>query len=498
MLGRNKLIVLLIGILGCLFFSVQNANAADLYFKPSSGSFSIGETVNINVMVDTKGVSINAVEATILFPKDSMEVVSVSKEGSIFSMWVDEPTFSNTNGTIYFDGGVPNPGFTGSAGKIISITFRAKKSGSTSLQFSPAYVYANDGSGTDVLENKGVTSIAIKEKESISQQIQSSISDILSPSVLSVSSSTHSNSNKWYSNNSPRFAWVNPVGVTGVSVYLSKKADSTPSAASDGLFSTYNYNNLEDGTWYFHVRLGNSHGWGQPAHFKINIDTKPPEDFEIKELAQDSSSSVSQFKFLAVDSGSGIASYSVSIDGGKEQAWNDSGDHIFQASSLSSGSHQIVAKAFDMAGNYSVATANFTVAQAAPVESKESKRSGAIGLDAIETLSGWISVLSLAIPFVAMIIILTFIVYYGWHKFMIFKMRLQKKMDLIERNMDKASTDINNKVKECVEALEQAKLERSLTSEETRILKEFKKSLEKIENLKKIKKEIKKLKSSKE
>ena len=43
------------------------------------------------------------------------------------------------------------PGFTGSAGKIMTVTFKAKASGSAMLLFTNSSVLANDGNGTNVL-----------------------------------------------------------------------------------------------------------------------------------------------------------------------------------------------------------------------------------------------------------------------------------------------------------------------------------------------------------
>jgi hypothetical protein len=53
-------------------------------------------------------------------------------------------------------------------------------------------------------------------------------------------------------------------------------------AVSEGLFSSKNYSEVEDGVWYFHIRFQNKDGWGEISRFKIQIDTKPPYPFEIK------------------------------------------------------------------------------------------------------------------------------------------------------------------------------------------------------------------------
>ena len=116
--------------------------------------------------------SINNGEATIQFPVDMLEVVSVTKGSSIFTLWVEEPKFSNTTGKISFNGGVPTPGFTGASGYIATVTFKAKKQGTASIIFSDGAVRENDGLGTDILilKNSGVVKIgAQKEIEVIKE-----------------------------------------------------------------------------------------------------------------------------------------------------------------------------------------------------------------------------------------------------------------------------------------------------------------------------------------
>ena len=89
------------------------AHAATLHFSPSSGTHT-RTTFSVNVLVSSADQAMNAASGIISFPKDKLEVVSLSKIGSIFGLWVQEPYFSNTSGIISFEGIVLNPGFIGS------------------------------------------------------------------------------------------------------------------------------------------------------------------------------------------------------------------------------------------------------------------------------------------------------------------------------------------------------------------------------------------------
>ncbi len=134
-----------------LFFSlVSFAEGASLFLLPESESFEVGDTFSVELSVNTAGIPINSARTVIYFPSDKLEVLSISKEDSIFALWPEEPTFSNSTGEISFSGGLPHPGFNGT-GNIIIINFRAKQEGTAVLGLDQGQVLANDGKGTNIL-----------------------------------------------------------------------------------------------------------------------------------------------------------------------------------------------------------------------------------------------------------------------------------------------------------------------------------------------------------
>ncbi len=138
--------------------------AATLSFS-TIDSFVVGSTVVVDVNVSSLEQSMNASSGTISFPSDKLEVVSLSQDDSIFNLWVVEPSFSNTSGTVDFAGIVLNQGFTGSKGKVLSITFRVKEAGVIPLVFSAGSVLTNDGNGTDILSETNATNFFINKAE---------------------------------------------------------------------------------------------------------------------------------------------------------------------------------------------------------------------------------------------------------------------------------------------------------------------------------------------
>ena len=136
-----------------LFFSVAlsvQAQGASLFLSPGSESFIVGDSFLVEVKVDTADIPINAAQATIYFPIERLEVLNIFKDDSIFTLWPEEPVFSNLSGEISFAGGLPHPGCR-KIENLITIEFKAKKEGITNLTFDKAQVLADDGKGTNIL-----------------------------------------------------------------------------------------------------------------------------------------------------------------------------------------------------------------------------------------------------------------------------------------------------------------------------------------------------------
>jgi len=146
------------------FLFVDFASAASLYFSPSNPSFRVGDTFQISLFVSTPDQAMNAAQAVINFPTDKLSMISVSTKNSIFSLLVENPTFSNTGGTAGFSGIVLNPGYTGKSGRLVTLNFLAKQTGKANLSVGSAQVLANDGVGTNILTSRGTTAVTILEK----------------------------------------------------------------------------------------------------------------------------------------------------------------------------------------------------------------------------------------------------------------------------------------------------------------------------------------------
>lgn len=160
---------MILGFTAFLGFSVLNSKPtknpqkdweATLFILPEKGTFIIDEEFTATVNVDTN-MEINAAGGKIYFPVEQLEVVSLFKANSIFTLWTVEPSYSNDEGTIQFGGGLPTPGFKGSEGNILTITFRVEKEGEAEIEIEEGLVLADDGKGTDILKVQKGASYAL-------------------------------------------------------------------------------------------------------------------------------------------------------------------------------------------------------------------------------------------------------------------------------------------------------------------------------------------------
>ena len=139
--------------LAFLFLPLTAFAQATLFITPTSGVYKIGELFSVLINVNTGGQAINAASAVVNFDNTRLDVASIGYTQSIFTLWTEEPKFSNAGGTIRFSGGLPSPGYTGANGSILRITFRPKSSGQAPVVFASGAVLANDGNGTNILND---------------------------------------------------------------------------------------------------------------------------------------------------------------------------------------------------------------------------------------------------------------------------------------------------------------------------------------------------------
>lgn len=361
-MAQKTLTKIAVGILSLVaFFLAHGAFAASLSLSPSIVNVSAGQSFTVRVLASSPDQAMNAVQGTLAFPVGLLSVVSVSKANSIINLWVQEPSFSNQDGVVNFQGVVVNPGFQGNAGDIIDVVFDAKATGQAALSFSSGSILANDGQGTNILSTLTGGGATISPPSPGTSSIgQQGVE--FHPLITTVPPIT---SGQWYNLNAITFEWALPSSASAVNYALSSNPDYQLPVSEQPLISstTYDLSSTPDGTWYFFLSFREPTGWTPVAILPLLLDRTPPAPFAIIRVDTDLSDPQPVFTWSAVDDASGIDHYLVKIGNGN---WFDASTilrdshYVLPPQSRTNG-REITVRAYDKAGNYTEESTTFVV-----------------------------------------------------------------------------------------------------------------------------------------
>ncbi|MFA6397743.1 MAG: cohesin domain-containing protein [Candidatus Paceibacterota bacterium] len=351
-----------------LFFVIvllpSRTSAATLSITPATGTFIVGSTFDVSIVLNTSGKSINALAVSLQFPPNMLQVVSPSTGESIIGVWTSAPKYNNLTGKIDLQGGIPG-GITASGGLISHVTFRVKSVGEAVVKFlDNSKVLLNDGLGTNVLTQTNNSVYQLK---------------LPAPAGPSVFSETNPDQATWYSNKTASFRFINEsIGVDGYSYILSDEPTTIPDDISEGTKNSVSYSNLSDGVHYFHVKALRNKSWGGTTHFSIKIDTTPPADFKIDIIPSVRTTSKQPIiQYSTTDTLSGTDRYELKIisllalggsyDSDGDSLKNNDTFFIEQISpyappDLDFGLYDVIVRAYDHSNNYKEVTQRLVVA----------------------------------------------------------------------------------------------------------------------------------------
>lgn len=355
---NTSLTVITIFFSALCLFSTQGVEAATLRVSPSTGVYTAGTPFSVSVVLNTEGKSINAADGQLSFNPHELSVTTVSRSSSIFNLWTEEPTFSNSAGTISFGGGSPT-GYKGGAGTIVSVTFRPLAAGTPKVTFKSGSVLAADGMGTNVLTSMGSGSFTIAAKgETPAPEY---IPPANTPQAPKITSSTHPDTAVWYKEKNATLSWSVPAGVTAVRMLLDETSGTVPTKVYDEPLTEKKLEDLPEGVSYFHLQFKNKDGWGRISEYKFSIDSEAPKNFTITEEKPDANNPHRVLLFTSEDT-SPIREYKIQIDGKDPVVFKDSeGTKKYTLESLTPGYHTITVEAFDSVGMTAVASYSLTI-----------------------------------------------------------------------------------------------------------------------------------------
>ena len=351
------------------------ASAATISFSPASGSFPVGREFTVKVVVEPGSDKINASDGTIAFDSSILSVTGVTKDGSLFSLWTADPTFSNSDGTVTYSGGTPTP--TTKTGTVITLTMKAKKVGTGTISLSKGTVLAADGKGTDVYKaGTGASFTFTEAAPEPPPPDDAAVSDAaggIVPLAPLITSPTHPKPENWYATSTATFTWKPPSDALAVRTLLSDNPTTTPTQLQKGVINAQTLTGVADGVWYFYVQYKNDSGWGPAASMKFSIDTVPPGEFDIAIAAPGGKNDPPKFAFSAEDSLSGIDRYEI-LFGTSTVATahlKDITNGMYPIPPQAGGPTDVTIKAYDKAGNFRLVKRTLTLPAVAKPVSKD-------------------------------------------------------------------------------------------------------------------------------
>lgn len=156
-----------------IFLGAEEVQAARLYFEFPTGTTGVGERFVLNLMIDTEGETINAIEGSITVSDERLKIVGIEDGSSIVTLWVERPDF--TENAVTFSGVTPG-GFDSvltplasplqQPGLILSLILEGKSVGEVRIDILSARVLLHDGIGTEASLSKEGLVLSIVESSS--------------------------------------------------------------------------------------------------------------------------------------------------------------------------------------------------------------------------------------------------------------------------------------------------------------------------------------------
>lgn len=355
--------------LAALFGLSSATEAASMWAVVNKTSVTVGQSITLSVYVDAGGVAINNAEADVRYPSELFDASAVSSNSSIFTMWTEPPQILEGSGTVHFNGGIPNPGYNGSRGRVVSFTLTAKQPGSGSISFSGAAVRANDGEGTNVLTGTNSVDLTVQGTEPAvnpeqptvetpTQNTSNQTSGVGAAPVIT--SPTNPDQTKWYTSGDTILNWSIPSSATKQQDILSKADDAVPNIAVPISQTSKSLTDISDGIWYFNVRYMAGGEWSKVGSYMIKIDSTAPTGLSATTDTDGAGRTTLQVN--ATDALSGIRGYEITIDNSASiKITAEDAVKPFTLPLHSIGSHTLVMTVYDVAGNESHTTKSFIV-----------------------------------------------------------------------------------------------------------------------------------------
>ncbi len=327
---------IIIFTLALLSLPVLASGSAQLTFEQTEVEVAALETFDMQVNLQPQGEEIDTVRMILTFNPLVLRAESVVLNGA-FNRTAPGNYRDNKSGEVSW-GAFTLDGSVLEDVAFANVTFRALQSGDATISLSLDSRIISQGEEKIDLTNLASTQVTVGEKTSESA------------TELLVSSASHPNSTQWYAQNTVELEWVSSIDENEINEYLvafDQASDSKPSESQKE--NNVQFEGVSDGIHYLHVQGMLSDGsTTDVVHRRINVDTTPPNAFELTvEQDQIIEGESLWLTFATTDEFSGVIQYQVAVnDGGFELASSP-----LEIKDLEPGTYFYRISALDRAGN---------------------------------------------------------------------------------------------------------------------------------------------------
>ncbi len=152
-----KVTSLLLGVV-FVFLNISSVYAGT--YVSTHGDIHSKDVVAIDIILDTEGRTLNAVEGTVSLSGTNFIVKDISVAGSALTLWPRKPSLSNDGAVVSFIGGTPM-GLNDAHAHLFTLFVQVGAPGTMTVSHSSVAGYMNDGLGTKVVYKEHTNQIPV-------------------------------------------------------------------------------------------------------------------------------------------------------------------------------------------------------------------------------------------------------------------------------------------------------------------------------------------------
>ncbi len=463
--------VIKFSVLLLIFCIANSVFAAELSAVPSFGAVHVGDNVKIRIVLASSEGPANAVSGTVNFSSNLLTLNSISKADSIVNLWPVEPSYSNANGTVNFDGVILS-GYQGKNGVILTLLFRAKASGNATIKFSNSSILAHDGQGTPILTatnqaNFEISDITVKAPSVVNTVAKTDKAVVENPVVQTPSVEIEELKKKDEFDPHSRF-FITSVGKKPNTRYTIE-IDNTPYVWEDSGNHIFETVPLSRGIHSIKVSFESveSEIISNSLSFNTNSILAP--------VFSDYSNNIKENDFIVIKGIVDPLNYVIINSDSLSSNGNNSSHSSVTVRANEKGLFTYVSENRATKGIYMI------TAQARTQNGVESTITPPIKIsveaDTKSILGRITNMFSLVIPVIAVFVLFIIIIIYGWHRILHYRERMRRRLLETRALITKSFSILEEDADEEAKIIKKGKGLKPLTEEEKEFVKQFKRDI---------------------